>query len=61
MLDTLTYLLKPYVVLVGQYVQSVLAFQLAFLDPLTGRVRVVATFAATFQHAPSPPTALSPF
>lgn len=47
------YLLKPYGVLVRQYVQPVLAFGLCFLNSLTCRVRVVATFATTLQHAPS--------
>ena len=38
---------------VGQYVQSVLAFRLSFLNSLTRRVRVVAALAVTFQHNPS--------
>lgn len=49
-----TYLFQPYVVLVGQYVQSVLAFRLGFFNSLTCRVRVVTVFATTFQHAPCP-------
>lgn len=49
-----TYLFKPYVVLVGQNIQSVLAFQLGLLNSLTRRVRVVTAFATTFQHAHSP-------
>lgn len=44
-----TYLLQPYVVLVGQYVQP-----LGSLESLARRVRVVAAFDTAFHHAPSP-------
>lgn len=46
---TQTYLLQPHM-LVGQYVQSVLASRLSFFNSLTGRIGVIATFATAFQH-----------
>lgn len=48
----LTYLFEPHAVSVGQNVQSVLP--LGLLHPLSGGIRVVATFPTTFQHPPSP-------
>lgn len=54
-----TYLFEPYVVLVGQYVQSFLALRFSFLNSLARRVRVVA-FGTSLHPAPFPLLQASP-